>query len=298
MGIKQGIDSLGNAVYTSSQFHEIGLQGEVLPAHIVLSPDGQSLVRKNPGLLRDIAQGTIKGEYVGEGDEGIVYRVVLQTHTGPKPFAVKYTFPIESVQPDTNRVVHSYTPRVDDMRLMQWAQKNLPYRFQYVIPLIATNDIHVAPYLPDSISADLLQQILNDETPISSAPSLFIAPLKQLLSQGVRNRTSAAFGVSRELTRSLAALSRDLNAATRTRLPFPEFSAKGALFEFGYRPDNVLLPFPALDALVRDLSQGVFGNPISWNEKDPQYNLFQKRIQECCWFIEMMINRDDVKKAE
>jgi len=298
-GISRHYDSLGNRVFSSEQFHEIGLHGDRLPAEIVFTPEGERLVRTNSQLLREITSGTIQGECIGEGDEGKAYKVVLQTQDGPKPYVVKYTFPIRAVQPVTERVIHSFTPRVDDMRLMQWVQRNLPYEFHYVIPVIATNDMHVAPYLTNTISAELVQQILNKETSMDTVPNEFRQLFHKALSLDAHKRNASfSYAMSKELTRSLSHLSRDIQAAIAHKTLPPEFTAKGPVFEFAYRPDNVLISMGSFQTLLDSYERGLFEKPQEWEGENPHLSAFQRALQQSCWFIEMMINRDDVLKRK
>lgn len=148
-------DSLGNTVYTSTVKAEETLSGNV-PATLIASKEGKMVIHHNPHLLTKVAQGTIIGEVVGEGQEGKVYKIPLQTTTGWKDFALKYTFPIHNGGELGAQDI--YTPGIDQMRVLQRAEQENPTPgVTFATPYLATLDITLAPYIPDTVSARLLR---------------------------------------------------------------------------------------------------------------------------------------------
>ncbi|MFA5137044.1 MAG: hypothetical protein WC489_06695 [Patescibacteria group bacterium] len=286
----QSTDAFGNTVWASSQFEEIGLKQRRLPATLAMTDEGRLLCRMNPRLLRQIASGSIDGELIGEGDEGKVYKVTLQTDHGPCDFAVKYTFPIVATQESTGRVIHSFTPRVDDMRVMQWIIANLGEQigFQYALPLIATNDIAVAPYIADTIPLYLILETLSDNPPqdLQKFPQF-----KELLNTIQKDQKEVAKyeGFSYQfivhVQQGLSFLYRELEKAFREKR-IPHVQTMGPLFEFMYREENILVPFSLLSQLYDKYKPPTGITPKNQEE-------FKKEAQQACIFIETMIGRDD-----
>lgn len=154
-GVSISTDNLGNTVYTSLAQREETMAG-LLPSQLVVSIEGKSVMKHNPGLLQGIRTGDIvtNARSIG-GFESNVYKVSLDTEKGKKDFALKYTFPMDA----SNMGV--FTSGVVAMRFMQEAhiEKPVPH-VGYVEPIIATHDVTLAPFTYDGVSfADFMDFI-------------------------------------------------------------------------------------------------------------------------------------------
>jgi hypothetical protein len=145
-GVEVSHDFLGNTVITSLEQEEQTLAGTV-PATFIASPEGRHIVVNNPGILSQIYHGTIPHiSHTWHGLESKVYQIVLRTDAGQKEYALKYTFPI-------NEIHKIYTSGIVAMRMMQLAEKERPIPFiHYTVPVFATHDITVAPFVFNGIS--------------------------------------------------------------------------------------------------------------------------------------------------
>jgi hypothetical protein len=146
IGLTVSNDFLGNTVITSSEHEEQTLAGTV-PATFIASPEGKHIIANNPGILSQIHNGTIPHlNHIWHGLESKVYKIVLQTDAGQKDYALKYTFPIHEMH-------GIYTSGIVAMRLMQLAERERPIPdIHYTVPIFATHDLTVAPFVFDGIS--------------------------------------------------------------------------------------------------------------------------------------------------
>lgn len=155
--ISIGRDEFDNTTYTSNLHEEVIMEGNH-PSMLAVSAEGKELVSQNPGLLGRIAAGDFETEFIGEGDEGRVYKITFETIEGERSYALKYTFPIS----DEGELGASpvYTPGVDQMRALQYAQREDPVPgMTYAVPIVATLDMTLAPYMDDSMDAYLMGRI-------------------------------------------------------------------------------------------------------------------------------------------
>lgn len=154
-GISVAKDSFGNTVYTSSNKEEATFAGKV-PATLMASEGGKELVRLNPELLRNIQHGDLPPILPTMGGlESRVYKIALETGTGISEFALKYCFPVE-----TNESYH-HTSGVIAMRLMQLAQQEQPiHSIHYVVPLLASHDVTLAPFTFDGVPTTDVMELL------------------------------------------------------------------------------------------------------------------------------------------
>ena len=163
VGIKVGTDFLGNRVYTSLGTSEQTFAG-FSPSSLVVSGEGRSLVACNHGLLKQIANGEV--EHTGpvfEGFEGYIYRLSLLSDEGKKDFALKYSFPVSSDDfADDGSYINTFTHTsgIIAMRIMQLAEIERPVNCRYAIPLLATHDITLTPFINDGVNTDELMRFL------------------------------------------------------------------------------------------------------------------------------------------
>jgi hypothetical protein len=76
-----------------------------------------------------------------------VYRIALQTQAGQEEFALKYTCPVETDE------AFYHTSGVVAMRVMQLAQQEQPVLgITYVVPVLATHDVTVSPFIFDGVT--------------------------------------------------------------------------------------------------------------------------------------------------
>jgi hypothetical protein len=138
-------DFLGNTLVTSMEHTETTFTG-LMPSSFIASPEGIHIIAQNPSLLKNISRGAIQrvGCTMG-GLESNVYKIILQTDSGPKEHSLKYTFPV-------NEFGGCFTSGIAAMQLMQLAHKEKPIPYiGYTVPIIATHDITIAPFVSDGV---------------------------------------------------------------------------------------------------------------------------------------------------
>lgn len=189
MGIAPSRDALGNWVFSSSGLQESTLH-DTHPAQLVVSAQGRDILRRNRGLLHRIARGELEAEEIGEGQEGKVYKIELDTPDGIKPFALKYTFPIErDPEPDQDELI--YTPGIDQMRWLQEVQRQSPLpNLEVAVPVLATMDITLTPFVENALEMNEVSRALFrigypiEDLPISDQNKAFLSSIRTEESEG------------------------------------------------------------------------------------------------------------------
>lgn len=159
-GIRMSNDDLGNTVYTSTSKTEETFAGR-LPCQLVVSDDGKKVLGQNPGLLQGIRNGTLmhKGVSIG-GYESNVYQVPLETPTGSRDFALKYTFPLNL------GYAQYHTSGIAAMRFMQLAEREKPIpHVRFLSPILATHNVTLTPFENDGLSFAHAMDYLDPQDP-------------------------------------------------------------------------------------------------------------------------------------
>lgn len=160
------IDQLENLVIKSPfGAIESTLDGET-ESCIVISPEGRDLLKQNPGLLRNIANPTnltiAKYGIIDSGREAIIIKNQVRLNDNDIPIAIKYQFATLSA---TDGDWVTYTPQIDALRLAQAMKRAQPIPdLQYVVPMIATVDMSISPFIEHSITQNLLERIIFGRT--------------------------------------------------------------------------------------------------------------------------------------
>lgn len=146
-----------NRLFMSINKKERLVKGKPVPAQMLASEKGMELVRNNPGLLGAIEIGALPTVRTFKGTEGVLNLVYLHESDGSQtPYLIKYTHAI--IRNDQKNDDYIYTPQVDAMRFMQLAQAEQPIEgINYVAPLLATIDMSITPFVPNTIN---LQELL------------------------------------------------------------------------------------------------------------------------------------------
>ena len=171
VGLTYRKDSLGNSVFVSGSKTESGLDC-FHPATLVMSDKGQALRRENPELLKSIANPTnLNLKLIGNEREGKAYIIELNIAGKKQQYVVKYNYPTSSTNPFASSYI-TFTPGIDNMRISQWLSKkpeNIPVPdFQIVVPVIASMDMSLTPYIPDvfpmTYLVEKIREILNSSS--------------------------------------------------------------------------------------------------------------------------------------
>lgn len=301
-GISVIRDNLGNGVYSSTGFQEATMH-DSHPATLVVSPQGRNIITRNRGLLHRIAQGEIDSEEIGQGAEGRVYRIELDTDDGKKPFALKYAFPVSKrIYPNSKFEYGQryYTPGIDQMRMLQLLDRdNVLAGLHVVTPVLATLDMTLAPYIEHSIGGDTFLKLCAQDAETLSHVSLRQQD-QDLLAEILETNsvTDPLYRFGHQFARALQEVTKGLVDWQKTYVqsgtfPFPLVTSPSELARD--EPEaihNIELSWDTLRNLFEKFKrrEDIFATELDWT--DPRV---QEQVRNCCHLIEVTAGRHGEK---
>jgi hypothetical protein len=284
-GIEVSKDNLGNHVYKSLGKTEATLFGP-RESTLVASSEGVDLVRNNPGILHLLTKPDETFIRIGGKTEGEVYKVPLKVGGKLEYFAVKYYFPIDR----PSDVI--FTPGIDQMRIMQLAEKEQPLDgLKYATPLLATIDMTVSPFIEDSLNmSEFLDALHNiserkqiSEANLSDEARSMIAQMKRYDLQQNIDANTILPKLNFALYDVLEGLSSWLKEASK-RLPFDVFS-ENLLYDEPENLRNFLISIPEM----WEVFQKCVTNPEILQQKQYDTEAILKIIRPYCHLVEITV---------